>query len=331
MRTEQLEQWMREVWQQPHAKIELISGDASFRRYFRCQLADQTVIAVDAPADKEDNPRFMAVLTAYRAAGVPVPALHYANVEQGFMALEDLGDEQLLAHLNPENAADYYHKALAMLPLVASVTETSQGKLPLFDAAHIATENRLFTEWLLGVHLRLTLSEQEQQVIDEAFELLTTNALQQPQVGVHRDYHSRNLMVVAGQQLAVIDFQDAVLGPITYDVASLLRDCYIRWPDSLVEPCLQTWMESAKAANQLPADCSWQQVKRWFDLTGIQRHVKASGIFARLNHRDGKSGYLHDIPRTLQYIIDVARQYDELTAFAELVEQRVLANMVSAP
>lgn len=324
MRTEQLEQWMRRVCQQPDASLQLISGDASFRRYFRYQQHGTSLIAVDAPSDKEDNPRFIAVLKAYQAAQIPVPHLHFCDLEQGFMALEDLGDQQLLSLLTPESVTDYYHAALALLPQIASVTETEQGLLPRFDRAHIATENSLFRDWLLGVHLELKLSETELSMLEQAFELLSDNALQQPQVGVHRDYHSRNLMVVDNQQLGVIDFQDAVLGPITYDVASLLRDCYVGWPDSLVDSCLQTWMQFAQAAGQLPANCSWQQVKRWFDLSGIQRHVKASGIFARLNHRDGKAGYLQDIPRTLRYIIDVAANYDELAAFAEFVELRVL-------
>jgi len=324
MRTEQLEQWMRRVWLQPDARIQLISGDASFRRYFRCQLEQQTVIAVDAPADKEDNPRFIAVLDAYRAAGVPVPQLYFSDLEQGFMALSDFGDQQLLGVLEASNVSHYYDNALQILPQIAAVTATEQGNLPNFDASHIASENSLFTDWLLGEHLQMALTAAEQQVIADAFALLTDNALQQPQVGVHRDYHSRNLMLLADRQLGVIDFQDAVLGPITYDVASLLRDCYIVWPEPVVDGCLQRWAELAKQVGQLPADCSWQQLKQWFDLTGVQRHVKASGIFARLNHRDGKAGYLNDIPRTLQYIVDVAGRYPALSGFAELVARRVL-------
>jgi aminoglycoside/choline kinase family phosphotransferase len=184
-------------------------------------------------------------------------------------------------------------------------------------------EMALFTDWLLAKHLEVELNAAEQAIIDNAFSLLVENAQSQPQGGVHRDYHSRNLMVCENG-LGIIDFQDAVIGPITYDAVSLLRDCYVRWPDELVYELLARWQGELVASELLDEAVDEQTFRQWFDLMGVQRHLKASGIFARLYHRDGKAGYLPDVPRTVKYIVDIAARYPQLADFSALVEAKVL-------
>ncbi len=187
----------------------------------------------------------------------------------------------------------------------------------------MARENSIFPEWLLEKHLQLTLSVAEKGLLAETFALLTANNLQQPQVVMHRDFHSRNLMVLADESLAVIDFQDMVLGPLTYDAVSLLKDCYCRWPDAVIEQGVEQAYQLYSESGIL-SDVPYAQFVQWLDLTGMQRHLKAAGIYTRLYHRDGKSGYLKDIPRTLGYVRDVAARYPQLTAFAAWLDLRVL-------
>ncbi|MBD1390631.1 phosphotransferase [Neiella sp. HB171785] len=323
LRQQALAIWLQKALNNPQLNIELVSGDASFRRYFRVTGGDRSMIAVDAPAPHEDCGLFLRVADSFRQQQIRVPAVIAADAQQGFMCLEDFGDQLLLATLDENNKTQWYQRALEPLLHVAKVQQTTSGPLPPFDAAHIARENALFTDWLLGTHLQLQLSAAEHTMISRAFDALVANALAQPQVGVHRDYHSRNIMVLADDEIGVIDFQDAVLGPITYDVVSLLRDCYVEWPDEWVYSRLQEW--SAKALAQgLLTETDPQLMIRWFDLMGIQRHVKASGIFCRLCHRDGKAGYLLDVPRTLGYMIRIAKKYPETHDFGDFVEQRVL-------
>ena len=315
--------WLQSEFKNPQLTLELVSGDASFRRYFRVNNHTCDAIAVDAPAPHENCALFLRVAEAYQLAGVRVPRVLLADEQQGFMCLEDFGDRLLLAELNESNKDALYTLALQELVPITQVTQTQTGALPAFDAAHIQRENALFTDWLLGTHLGLELSPSQHAMLLDAFDLLINNALAQPQVGVHRDYHARNIMLLSDEQVGVIDFQDAVIGPLTYDLVSLLRDCYVVWPDDWVYRKLDEWAQRIEQAGvcQRP---DRHELRRWFDLMGIQRHVKASGIFCRLYHRDGKSGYLADVPRTLSYIARIAGNYPELASFSQFVEQTVL-------
>ena len=311
----QLQRWAQQIEQNPDLTLRLISGDASFRKYYRAANR----IWVDAPPETEKNREFIDNAQALQRTNISAPVVHHSDLEQGFLCVSDLGDDALLSRLNDESVSAWYQKALQLLPQLTHI----ELELPIFDAEFMARENSIFPEWLLGKHLQLILSVDEKELLAETFSLLTANNLQQPQVVMHRDFHSRNLMVLADESLAVIDFQDMVLGPLTYDAVSLLKDCYCRWPDAVIEQgvaqAYQLYSESG-----ILSDVSYAQFVQWLDLTGMQRHLKAAGIFIRLYYRDGKSGYLKDIPRTLGYVRDVAAHYPQLTAFAAWLDQRVL-------
>ncbi len=322
-RQQALTQWVQIELNDPSLSLQLISGDASFRRYFRLTYQTRTLVAVDAPPPQEDCRQFLAVGEAYAATGVPVPQVLAEDQSSGFMLLEDLGDTLLLSQVKSQECSALYDQAITLLPAIAQVTETRFGALPAFDRAHLARENQLFREWLLERYLGFTLSQGDVQMLEDAFTVLSDNALAQPQWGVHRDFHARNLMVCHDGSLGVIDFQDAVVGPATYDLVSLLRDCYVEWDDDWVYAKLNSWA-SLMQRQGLLSQVSGATLQRWFDLMGIQRHVKASGIFCRLSLRDGKQGYLGDVPRTLGYIIRIAGQYPELATFAQWVQSRVL-------
>lgn len=311
----QLECWARNITQQPDLVLELISGDASFRKYYR----GAQLIWVDAPPETEKNHEFVTNAQALAFAEIAAPTVKHVDLIQGFLAVSDLGNTSLLSCLSDLTVSDWYCKALALLPSFAKINLD----LPEFDRAFMARENTIFPEWFLGKHLALNLSETESDLLNQTFELLAENNLEQPQVVMHRDYHSRNLMVLDDESLAVIDFQDMVRGPITYDAVSLLKDCYCRWPGSVVENGLKTIYQNYRESHLIPDEVTLKQFERWFDLTGMQRHLKAIGIFARLNHRDGKSGYLKDIPRTLGYVLSVCEKYPEFEPFGLWLTQRV--------
>ncbi|KFZ36934.1 aminoglycoside phosphotransferase [Shewanella mangrovi] len=317
-----LQQWLADFFGNP-VRLTLISGDASFRRYFRVSHAEQHYIVADSPPDKVDNRPFIAIATAYADADIPVPKIVAINETAGFILQQDLGDTQLLSLLTLDNVLSWYRKALALLPSIAQVRTSALGNLPDYDASFVERELAIFPQWLLEHHWQLSLSAAEQQLLDKVFSLLTENALAQPKVGMHRDFHSRNLMVV-GDELTVIDFQDAVIGPLTYDAVSLLRDCYVRWPDAVVDELRQAFYQQCQQQGSIDLSVTVDVFNRWFDLMGIQRHIKAAGIFARLLHRDGKSGYIKDIPLTLQYIVDISRRYSELSEFADWVATKLL-------
>lgn len=308
----------------PACELSLLAGDASFRKYYRLVNSEQALhkamVLVDAPPPESIEP-FWSVALAYQQQDVPVPEIFAADESIGAMVLEDLGDQLLLQ--TPQSAYDRYIQAIELLPRVMRTTHTRQGKLPPYDRALLQRENALFTDWLLAQHLELELSAAEQQLCADFNQALINNALQQPQVGVHRDYHSRNIMVRADNSLVLIDFQDAVVGPVTYDLVSLLRDCYVRWPEDFVDGLLAYSYELFKDEGLISAATNLTVFTQWFDLMGLQRHTKAAGIFARLHYRDGKSAYLNDIPLTLQYIIDVSARYEPLRAYSRWLEERV--------
>ena len=324
-RLRQLEQWLVQSCRLSFEDIAPASADASFRRYFRVVLRDgSTLVAMDAPPDKEDCQPFVAVAGRMRQAGLHVPQIFAQDLAQGFLLLEDLGTRPYLDALTAGSVDSLYGDATRAL-LRLQVGSPTEG-LPHYDRAMLLREMQLFPDWLLGEHLGLVLDDGEGVMLSDAFDALVDNALAQPVVCVHRDFHSRNLMVVDDDNPGVIDFQDAVAGPLSYDLVSLLRDCYVRWPADQVDAWVADYHAAARGAG-LTGDVDAATFLTWFDLMGVQRHLKAAGIFARLNHRDGKPGYLADIPRTLGYIVEVGQRRQEVAALAGFVAERVLPRM----
>lgn len=295
------------------------SADASFRRYFRVHGTGPPRILMDAPPAQEDCRPFVRVARLLRNAGVHAPAVVVDDVEHGYVLLEDFGDETYLTAVERGvEPASLYRDALAALVRMQGITVGTRT-LPQYDDRLLRFELSLFPDWFLALELGVA----PPVWLGALDDLLVDCALQQPQVFVHRDYHSRNLMVVADDNPGVLDFQDAVYGPIAYDLVSLLRDAYICWPDARIDGWIAEYRAQAAAAG---VDCGpdLHTFRRWFDLTGIQRQLKVAGIFARLAHRDGKRRYLADIPRTLGYARDAARRYHDLAHLADWLDVAVL-------
>ncbi len=324
-RKDLLRSWLNGLADLSAFKMEVASDDASFRRYFRISLAGGVSrIAMDAPPDNEDVRPFIRVAEMLAAVGLHVPQIHASNLEQGFLLLEDLGDQHYQDKLTEGSADGLYGDAMAALCRLQSAK--AGFDLPDYDEALIRAEMALFPDWLLHQYLRLELSGSELQMLAKVNDILVANALDQPVVAVLRDYHCRNLLVVERNNPGVIDFQDAVLGPVTYDLVSLLKDCYIQWPrDRVLQWVVGFYGELVSLGVVEPVGDA--QFIRWFDLMGVQRHLKASGIFARLNLRDGKSVYMEDIPRTLEYISEVGSIYPEIQPLAGFIEKRVLSHL----
>ncbi|MHB8535006.1 MAG: aminoglycoside phosphotransferase family protein [Sulfuricaulis sp.] len=309
-----LKDWTARALGTDRFEIRPASSDASFRRYFRVTAGDRSVIAMDAPPEKGEMHSYAKLARRLHALGLHVPEVLQEDHEHGFFLVTDLGQRQYLSCLNPQTVERLYGDAMgALVVLQAATYSTATSFLPDYDEALLRRELELFREWYLGRHLGLGLTAGQNAVLDEAFTQLTRLALTQPRVWVHRDYHSRNLMVTEINNPGILDFQDAVLGPVTYDLVSLLRDCYIAWPRARVEDWVKGYHELALQSG-IPVGEDDMQFQHWFDLMGVQRHLKASGIFARLHLRDGKPGYLPDIPRTLGYVHEVSGRYAELQA-----------------
>ena len=331
-RRDALLDWLRNDLQLNVESLVTASSDASFRRYFRFNLGDETRIAMDAPPPQENILPFLKTAQLLSARGVPVPKIYAANAELGFIILSDFGRTAYLDVLNETTVAPLYGKALDTLFLLQTA-ENPDGQtpdIPQYDEALLRRELGVFREWCIDGYLGLRLSKAEELLLGETFDRLVSSALDQPTVIVHRDFHSRNLMQRDDGTPGVLDFQDAVLGPITYDLASLLRDCYIAWP----LPLIKLWVEQYR---QRLTQAGWiegideAQFRRWFDLMGLQRHLKAAGIFCRLKMRDGKPGYVGDIPRTLGYALDVGRDQPDLATFATFIATRVLPTFLEPP
>ena len=286
---------------------------------------------MDAPPENEDCRPFVDIARALFDAGLHVPQILEEDLEQGFLLLDDLGDRQYLDELNGETVERLYGDALGAL-VTLQVCGPQDHELPPYDEALLMQEMELFREWFLLRHLALSLDEDTSRMLDQVFRLLADNALQQPRVCVHRDYHSRNLMVTEQHNPGILDFQDAVFGPVTYDLVSLLRDCYIAWPREQVEDWALGFHELAMQSGILNRELhdDEKQCLRWFDLMGVQRPLKAIGIFARLNHRDGKPSYLRDIPRTISYVEEVAGRYAELGPLRDYIVREVKPAMLRA-
>ena len=316
-----LARWVADTLADPGCDIRPASADASFRRYFRVRVADgKTYIVMDAPPDKEDSRPYVEVARRLRGLGLNVPEILARDMAQGFLLITDLGAQSYLEALAADSVERLYGDALGALVVLQAGIYTDSSFLPAYDAPLLRREMELFREWYLGRHLGLALSGEQHATLDRSFAVLTESALAQPRVWVHRDYHSRNLMVCPRHNPGILDFQDAVSGPVTYDLVSLLRDCYVAWPRTRVEGWVKGYYARAHGSG-IPVGDDEAVFLRWFDLMGVQRHLKAIGIFARLNHRDGKPGYLKDIPRTLAYVLDVSARYAELRPLQQVLAE----------
>ena len=318
--------WLRDILATSDFRCEPASEDASFRRYFRVHADSRTWIAMDAPPPMEDCRPFVSVLGLLRGAGVNAPELHAADMDRGFLLLDDLGSRCYLDVVDEANADSLYADAFeALLDMQCRI---GGGQVPAYDERRLRAELDLFPEWFLSRHLGIELDGALALALDEAFETLVGICRAQPQVFVHRDYHSRNLMHLDRRNPGVIDFQDAVDGPVTYDLVSLLRDVYVRWPEERVGGWVDAYHDRAVARRLV--DAGRERFRRWFDLTGVQRHLKIAGIFARLRHRDGKSRYLDDLPLTLAYLAEVAPRYPETDAVVGVLEEFDIVSRIHA-
>jgi aminoglycoside/choline kinase family phosphotransferase len=324
-RLQLIEAWLRDELHWPLARLASASADASFRRYFRAFRPDgSSLVVMDAPPGKEDIGPYLKVTRLLTACGVHVPEIEAVDEERGLILLEDLGSTQLLAQLNAGDDADaLYGPVLSTLADIQQHGLHGARELAPYDRAVLEREMALMPEWFNVRHLQLPRSAATDNLLACTFDFLVHEALAQPQVLVHRDYHSRNLMLTTTRNPGIIDFQDALNGPIAYDLVSLLKDCYISWPRARVE----RWVALHRSELQrrgVAAGSSDAQFLRWFDMIGLQRHIKVLGIFARLWYRDGKRGYLADLPRTLEYVRDASARYSELAPFAQWVQQTLV-------
>ena len=326
-------------------RISVASADASFRRYFRVSRGDvdpagwapkaDTLIVMDAPPGKEDIAPYLKVSTLLEQAGAHVPHVHASDARRGFVVMEDLGNTQYLSLLKTGRGVDkLYGDALTTLANIQVRGLRASQQLAPYDREPLERELNLMPEWFLGKHLGLELTPEERALITVTFEFLINEAMLQPQVFVHRDYHSRNLMVLSHPSMdkggpGVIDFQDALRGPIGYDLVSLLKDCYISWSRERVERWVKGYRRVLGNLGANVGDSEYQFI-RWFDLVGVQRHVKVLGIFCRLWHRDGKIGYLADLPLMLSYVLDACRRYPELVEFGRWLEWRIAPLLAAA-
>ena len=321
--------WARHILGDSRLTLAPASSDASFRSYWRTTRAGQSWIVMDSPPEREDPRPWLAIGERLAAAGLHVPRVAAQDLQQGFLLIEDLGSRLYLAELNDANADRLYGDA--MDALLAMQTRVACEDLPPFDHTVLVNGLEVMPKWFLERHLGHTPSCEEWDVLEAAFDVIIRNALTQPRCFVHRDYHSRNLLVVEGNNSGLIvpgllspgilDFQGALHGPVTYDLASLLRDAYIAWPRERVEAWVESYRLRLRQAGVIGSDIDMPRFLRWFDLTGLHRHVRVLGQFYRLWYRDGKPGYLKDVPQVYRYVIEAARGYPELTDFAALLER----------
>ncbi|MFO1401492.1 MAG: phosphotransferase [Steroidobacteraceae bacterium] len=329
LRIELIREWLRHDLGWSPARLEPASADASFRRYFRVwNAAGATRVVMDAPPDKEDIAPYLKIARLLASCGVHVPQVDAADPARGLVLLEDLGSTHMLAALQAgADAGGLYAAALAALARIQARGLEAARELPPYDRSTLEREMALCPEWFCRRHLALAADPAEAELFAATADFLVRAALEQPVVFVHRDYHSRNLMQLERGGPGILDFQDALAGPIGYDLVSLLKDCYVAWPRGRVEE----WVEQyRRGIGALAGGAGRADFLRWFDLVGLQRHIKVLGIFARLWYRDGKSGYLGDLPRTLEYVRDTAARYAELAGFSAWVERRLVPGLAAA-
>ena len=296
-------------------------ADASFRRYFRIKTTQTSYIVMDAPDQRQALENFIRIASELGRIDVPVPVIHAAERNQGFLLLSDLGDYSYCDVLDASNADSLYRGALEKL--IRIQTRACPHGLPDYDTDFFYREMELFIDWFLARHLGIELNSADREIFEEAFTLLIDEALSQPRCFVHRDYHSRNLMFLSQADPGILDFQDAVYGPVTYDVVSLLRDVYKTWPPAKIRMWALFYFDSA-LEQRVFQNISDKQFLRWFDLMGVQRHLKIPGIFSRLYYRDGKPGYLKYIPAALEYLSHVTEKHPELERLHRLLEDMQL-------
>lgn len=325
-RADALRQFVEKTLAVSNPAIAPASADASFRSYWRVSVPGRTYVVMDAPADKENVAPWLDVDARLHGAGLHAPAVHAVDREQGFILMEDLGSRTYLPELNGATVDVLYSDALDAL--LRMQTQIDPAGLPLFDEAFITMELERMPEWFLVRHLGHAIECDEWDVIELAFRRLITSAREQPQAFMHRDYHSRNLLIsgrvpddpqIALPSPGIVDFQDALIGPITYDLASLLRDCYISWDAERVEGWAESYRERLRHAHLIDTHVDAARFRRWFDLIGLQRHLKVLGNFTRLWYRDGKPQYLADLPLTWHYVISIAQRYEEFAPLADLL------------
>lgn len=323
-RDQAMSEWVAGQFQGRAVEIAVLAGDASFRRYARILVDGKSWMLMDAPPPQEDCTPFVAIAEMLLAKGVRVPKIVAQDLDQGFLLLEDFGDTVLSAALSADTVDQHYQQALNQLIDLQKIAVPVAVDIPAYQADKLIAEMRLFDQWFLPQFLQLELSQAEQDLLTQTYQYLAEQAIAQPQVLVHRDYHSRNLMLLADEPvLGVIDFQDAVIGAISYDVVSLLRDAYVQWPVAQVQGWIKTYWQRAQLKG-LMVEVSLAQFEQWFDAMAAQRHLKVLGIFVRLSQRDGKHGYLNDLPLVLAYLVQECHTQPELSAFANWLSDRVV-------
>ncbi|HQR04291.1 MAG: phosphotransferase [Proteobacteria bacterium] len=319
-RQNQIRQWLSSLWPGFAFSLAPASADASFRRYFRARRDDgHSFVIMDAPPGHEDVRPWLHVQALFHAASVHVPEVLARDIERGYLLLSDLGSTTYLAALTPDNVERipaYYQDALDALIRIQSASRPDQ--LPGYDRALLQRELDLFPDWYIARHLGITLDGTQQQQLSEAFGRILAVNLAEPRVFVHRDYHSRNLMLTDANP-GIIDFQDAVFGPVSYDLVSLLKDAYVDWDEAIALDWLARYWEKAKKAG-VPVRTDFAEFHRDYEWMGVQRHLKVLGIFARLCHRDGKDGYLKDMPLVAKYLRKAVERYDELTPLRRILD-----------
>jgi aminoglycoside/choline kinase family phosphotransferase len=316
-----LKEWLKKIISHDEFILTPLTGDASFRRYFRIQYNGLTQVVMDAPPGKEDLKPFVHVTNILTKADVCVPQLIAVDIEQGFLLLTDLGNTLLLNELRQDNADTYYKQAIHVLSQIQTYPIKDEA-IPAFDKVFMLKEMNLCPEWFFKGYLALNLQEEECHLVQKTMDWIANQVAQQPIVFIHRDYHSRNLMVLPDKEhleLAVIDYQDAMYGPVTYDLVSLLKDCYISWSREQILTWVNHFYEHTPLAHIYTKD----SFIRAFDLCGLQRHLKVLGIFSRLYLRDGKAGYLSDLPLTLKYVLECTETYEELHPFYNFLQTNV--------
>ncbi len=332
-RASELRKWV-ERWLERHRQdwggvcsMPALSGDASFRRYFRVVLQEHSLVAVDAPPEHENNPAFVAIATALRAHGIKTPEVLAWQEEAGFLLLEDLGDQLLLPVLTPDRVQGYYHQAMQILLTMQECTLIPGWKLPFYDSKRLLEEMRLFPDWFIRRYLTLNMNVEDHGLLENAMTAIVAELEALPVVFVHRDYHARNIMLLESGAMGVLDFQDAVLGPFNYDLISLLRDAYVSWPREQVRAWMLHFAQALRQQGRMEgmSDAQFLVACDWMSL---QRHLKILGIFARLCIRDQKPGYLRDMPLVLSYVLDQVERLPALAVFGAWLRQRVVPRFV---
>ena len=319
-REQLIQTWISSVLGSEQFEIQYLPGDASFRRYARIQLNNKTFMLMDAPPEKEDCGPFVSIDEFFDAHGVRVPHIVAKDLALGFLLLEDFGDVLLSTLLNDQSVDSYYLQSFKQLIQLQAID--GEAHFPAYSYEKLISEMELLTDWLLP-SLKIQPTESQQALIKRTFAILANAALAQPQVIVHRDFHSRNLMQIEAEtDLGVIDFQDAVIGADTYDLISICRDAYVQWNPERVYHWFKVFYDLLPAVQKQGRD--FEKFKQDADMMAIQRHIKILGIFVRLFERDGKSGYLKDLPRVMWYLLEESQAYDELKPFMQFIRQNVM-------